>query len=532
MCAAQLVLYAATSGPFAYGPMNDEFYYLECASRLDWGYVDHPPLSIALLARARAALGDSLWSLNLLPALAACAHLVLLALLARELGGGRRAQALAAVAAFSAPVYQAVAGFYSMNAFEPAIWTAAAWLVARISNGAPASNWLALGAVLGMGLLNKISVLWLGFGLALGLALTPARRLLATRGPWLAGAIALALFAPHLVWQQLHGWPTLDFIRNASQQKMLHKGPLAFAAEQLLVLGPLCAAVWLPGLAWYFTRQGRRQRALAFIWIGTIAVLVASGNPRSNYSAPAYCVLLAAGGVAIERFAQGRLRALPIALGVLLLVEGALTLPLAVPLLPPERVPGYAALLGVEAPRDQVDDTAALPLHLAQRFGWIELADAVAHAADTLAPAERADAVVLDPELRRGRCGRLLRVGARSPARGERTQQLLAVGPRRAQRQRRHRDRGFRCATRALVHERGAGRGSEMPLVRAAVGRRIGLRGPGPAPAARRVLGRAAPLPVAAIRIRSANEETSRGTRGATLAREPRPGAAGDACRR
>jgi hypothetical protein len=84
-------------------------------------------------------------------------------------------------------------------------------------------------------------------------------------------------------------------------------------------------------------------------------------------------------------------------LAVLLLVEGALALPLAVPLLPPERVPGYAAALGVEAPRDQVDDTAVLPLHFAQRFGWRELAEAVARAADTLSPDERAAAVVLAP---------------------------------------------------------------------------------------------------------------------------------------
>src|SRR5262249_59303636 len=115
--------------------------------------------------------------------------------------------------------------------------------------------------------------------------------------------------------------------------------------EQRLVLGPLSAGVWLAGLGWYFTAAGRSQRWLAFLWIGTIALLVASGTARANYSAPSYCVLLAAGGVAIERLARARLRALPVVLAVLLLVEGALTLPLAVPLLPPERVPGYAAAL-------------------------------------------------------------------------------------------------------------------------------------------------------------------------------------------
>ena len=132
---AQLAIYALTSGPLAYGTMSDEYYYLDCASRLAWGYVDHPPLAPALLALVRALFGTSLYALHLLPMLAACANWLLLALLARELGGGRVAQSLAAIAGFAAPVYQAVAGFYSMNAFEPAIWTASAWLLARIANG-------------------------------------------------------------------------------------------------------------------------------------------------------------------------------------------------------------------------------------------------------------------------------------------------------------------------------------------------------------------------------------------------------------
>jgi len=395
LCAAQLALYALTSGPLAYGPMNDELYYLACASRLDWGYVDHPPLSIALLAAARRALGDSLPALHLLPALAACANWLLLALLARELGGGRTAQALAAIAGFAAPVYQAVAGFYSMNAFEPALWTASAWILARIANGAGLSAWAALGVVLGLGLLNKISVLWLGLGLAVGLLLSPARRQLATPGPWLAAALALALFAPHLVWQVQHGWPTLEFMRNATQHKMVHKTPWAFAGEQLLVLGPAAALVWLAGLAWYFGPRGRPQRAIVWLWLAPIALLAASGSARSNYSAPAYCVLLAAGGIAIERFAQPRGRALPVALALLLLAEGAASAPLAVPLLPPEWLTRYASAIGVNAPRDETSDPGALPLHLASRFGWRELALEVARASDTLTEAERADAVVL-----------------------------------------------------------------------------------------------------------------------------------------
>ena len=91
---------------------------------------------VALLALERAVLGDSLLALRLAPAVAGCGTLILTALLARELGGGRGAQALAALAALLAPVYLALTGFYSMNAFEPLLWTAAALLLARIIAGA------------------------------------------------------------------------------------------------------------------------------------------------------------------------------------------------------------------------------------------------------------------------------------------------------------------------------------------------------------------------------------------------------------
>ena len=113
-----------------------------------------------------------------------------------------------------------------MNSFDIFFWALAALLVAGILDLDPGSAghratrlWLFLGAVLGLGLLNKISVLWLGLGLFAGLVLTPARRWLRTGGPWLAGAIAALLFLPHVLWQALNGWPTVEFMRNATQTK-------------------------------------------------------------------------------------------------------------------------------------------------------------------------------------------------------------------------------------------------------------------------------------------------------------------------
>jgi hypothetical protein len=397
LVAIRLGLYLLSSGPLAYGTMSDEFYYIDCAERLAWGYVDHPPFSIAVLAASRSLLGDSRLALRLVPALLGCALILLSALTARELGGGRAAQSLAALSTLVAPVFLAVTGFYSMNAFEPALWAVAVLLIARIVNGGnPSRLWPPLGIVLGLALLNKISTLWFGAGIGVGLVLTRERRWLATRWPWLCFAIALLLFSPHIFWQLQNGWPTLEFMHNAATQKMLSKSPLTIALDQLLAMNPALAPFWLAGLAWYFVAaEGERFQWLAWIWITVLLILLATGSARANYLAPAYAALLPAGGVAFERIARARAwRWLPAAAAVAFVVTGAGEAPLAIDLLPPREYKAYERAIGVSAPVDQIDELGPMPLHFALRFGWPELIGAVERAHATLSPSERERAVV------------------------------------------------------------------------------------------------------------------------------------------
>src|SRR5262249_54571816 len=148
-----------------YGIFRDELYYFACANHMAWGYVDHPPLSIALLWLTRALLGDALWAIRLPPALALAAVVALTGWLAREAGGGRGAQALAMLAALLAPVYLALGHFFSMNAFDALLWTAALCLLMRLVEAPRLPLWIGFGVLLGLGLLNKLSVLWLIAGM-------------------------------------------------------------------------------------------------------------------------------------------------------------------------------------------------------------------------------------------------------------------------------------------------------------------------------------------------------------------------------
>ena len=394
----QVALHGASIG--RYGIFRDELYYLACASHPSFGYVDQPALSILFLAAWRALFGDSAASLIVPPALCGAAVVVVVGLLARRFGGGPAAQGLSAAAAAVAPIWVGMTGYYSMNAFEILLRTLAATILARILGGeqghAPGRLWLLLGVVLGLGLLNKISVLWLGFGIFAGLVLTPARRWLATLGPWLASGLAFLGLLPYLVWNALHRWPTLEFMRHASAEKYAATTPLAFGKELLLHFQPLAAPVWIAGLVWLLAaKDGRRFRLLGVVFLATLAILLANRTSKAEYLAASFAPLLAAGGVALERVLHRGRNAAPAWIYGGLLVAGGLALaPLAIPLLPVPRYLAYARALGAAPSTPERKAIGLLPQHFADRFGWPEMAETIASAFRSLPEADRKKAAV------------------------------------------------------------------------------------------------------------------------------------------
>jgi 4-amino-4-deoxy-L-arabinose transferase-like glycosyltransferase len=381
------------------GYSADELYYLACADHLAWGYVDHPPLSVALLAASRALLGDSLLAIRLLPSLCEAAAPIVTAALARELGGGGRAQLLSALAVAVSPSGLAIGFGYSMNPIEHLLWPLAALCLARLQNGGDPRIWLVLGGLLGLGLLNKLSTLWFGLGLVVGLAASPARRWLVTPWPWVAAALAAMLFAPHVLWQVSNDWPTVEFVRNnatgrvGADAAIVMHSPLAFAASQLVFMGPVAAPLWLAGLAsFFFSARLRRHRNLAWIFVTVFGLLAVSGRGTIYYLTGAFPILFAAGGVALERLATGRRRRLVTGAALALGLQGVALLPVCLPLASPER---YLAIAGRVRSALGVDPQPSLPPLYEYMLGWPELTNAVAEVAGGLPESERLRAGVL-----------------------------------------------------------------------------------------------------------------------------------------
>lgn len=394
---ATLVFHLLVNAFGGYGIFRDEYYYIACSKRLAAGYVDQPPLAMFLLAAGRAAFGISQLGLRVLPAVAHALTVVLAGLIARRLGGRRTAVGLACLTVFLAPIMIGHTNIFQMNAFAVLFWALAAYLLVLIVDGSRPGHWILLGIVMGLGLLNKIDFLWFGVGLAAGLLLTDMRRHLKTPWPYVAAGLALLVFIPFILWNVTHDFAHIEFIRNATAGKYSGLTRLDFLAGQALLPNPVNMLLWVPGLLFLlFNREGRRYRILGAIYAAALAILLANAHSKAEYLGPAYTMLFAAGGVAVERWAErGRRRSAVASFAVASVLTSLIILPFAVPVLPVETFIKYSAALGVKPSTPEGHRLSELPQYYADMFGWEGMARDVSAVYLALPESERASTVVL-----------------------------------------------------------------------------------------------------------------------------------------
>ncbi len=385
----KLAIHLITNIWGGYGIFRDELYYVACSNHLDIGYVDQPPLSLYVLALIRFLLGDSIFALRLVPAIAGACTVFLTGLIARELGGKTWAQTLACTASIASLINLAYDSVYNMNAIDLVFWAWAAFIAVRLMKTGDKKYWLQLGITLGLGALNKINMLWFGGGIFLGLLLTSYRMWFRTRWPWIAGLIVFLLFLPYIVWNFRHDFAHLEFIRNATLGKYAGLSPITFAIGQFFLQNLVTLPLWLSGL--YFLlifKEGRQFAPLGIVYLVSFAILVLNGHSKSEYLAPAYAMLFAGGGVGVERWFEVRFRMIR-PLYLFILWAGLLLAPLTLPILPVETYINYSEALGVKPSTAEAKELDKLPQYYADMFGWEDKAAAVAKVYHRLSPEEQ-----------------------------------------------------------------------------------------------------------------------------------------------
>jgi hypothetical protein len=371
-----------------YGLFRDELYYIVCGRRLAWGYLDNQPM-VAVLARLADTLfgHNQLWTFRLLPSLAGAAKVLLTGLLARSLGGGRAAQALGMIAVIGAPEYLGVDTLLSMNCLEPVFWMTAMLAMLEIakSAGAPVRRawWLAFGLAGGLALETKLSGAFFLTCLLAGLLVTRRRRLLADR--WAGAGVGLLVLIelPNLLWQWRRGFPTIQWLVTVSHTgKDVILGPAAFLWQQMLVLNPFSAVIWIAGALWL--TLGRRARAFRFAGLAALLfiALMMVLHAKIYYVVPIYPVLFAAGSVfwyrALPR--KSLLIALP------LIYMGAFAaaiwywMPVVLPIVPPSQFASWEQRLHYRPEETENFRRVALPQLLADMTSWPSFVQQVATA--------------------------------------------------------------------------------------------------------------------------------------------------------
>jgi hypothetical protein len=361
-----------------YGFDRDELYFLDCARHLQASYVDQPMLAPLLAWLSLHLFGVSLPGLRVWPALAAWATVVVGGLTAREFGGTRRAQLLAAVGTATMPVLLGADHLANTTGYELLAWAGLALIVVRIGRTGDCRWWLAGGLVAGLGVADDHSMIFFAIAVVIGALLSGGRAMIWNRWFAAAAVIMLAFEIPDLWWQAQHGWATIAMTEELNRENggLAHAGTWVF--QQLLI-----TAVPLPGVSviglWCLSRSGRPLwQALAWAY-GLLFVLFAlTAGAKGYYLAAAYVYLLAAGAVAIDGWLHarpGRLRNLMLAMAVLT----AAVLPLDLPVLSP------AVLARTFYKKNPT------PL---ETIGWPQLVRAVDAVWRSLPPSERASAVL------------------------------------------------------------------------------------------------------------------------------------------
>lgn len=279
---------------------RDEYLYYQQGLHLDFGYLENPPL-VGLLGYISSLFGGSYFWIKFWPALFGAFTLLVTAAIVKELGGKLFAQFVAALGIiFSA--YMRIHFLFQPNFLEIFFWTLSAYYLIRYINTQQNKFLYLLTFALAMAWWSKYSALFFAAAIVLSILLTQHRKVFTKKHFWLAVLFGLLLITPNILWQYFHNFPLIHHMKELKETQLQYINKADFLKDQVLMLVPLFF-VWTGGLIWCLANKP--YRIIAYMYLSVI-ILLMMGSGKSYYSLGAYPMLLAAGGVWLERISIKR----------------------------------------------------------------------------------------------------------------------------------------------------------------------------------------------------------------------------------
>ncbi len=367
-----------------YGFHRDELLHLSVSEHLAWGFMEFPPL-IAFIGKVSYWFFDySLLGVRLFPTLAGVGILVLCCLIAKELGGKSKAIFLAGICILAFLPFYRNHTLFQPVAFDQLFWTLGFYFFIRFINTEHIKFLMLLGLTLGLGLLNKYTILVWAFAMFVGLFFYKKGNAFKNKWFYVSAFISLLIFLPNIIWQIQNDFPLLRHLQTLNENQLEKISTSAFILEQLEITPPfimfLCGLIGL-----LFSKRLKNYRSIgiaSLVIFLTMWVLKA----KTYYVFALYPVVFAAGAVVISNLLVKK----PF---IIYLVAASVLLPMVyfipqlTPILPIEK---YVEFYQIEEDNGRIELTG----DYADMFGWEEQVKLVDSVYQTLSIEEKNNCVL------------------------------------------------------------------------------------------------------------------------------------------
>lgn len=365
-----------------YGYHRDELYYMAIGDGFSFQNLEILPLSPLYIKFITSIFGNSIKSVHFASAFLGAMSLLFSCLIAKELGGKKYAIFLTGITVlFSGFIF--FGSLFTYDSLDFLLWVSAIYFMVKIFKNDNPRLWLQVGIIMGIGLLNKLTILFLGLSIFVCLWMVPQRVYFKNKWIWIAAGVALVFSLPFVIWQFTHDWYFLDFAANYAGGISYSASFPEFLLNQLLPNNPFNFPVWIVGLGLLlFTFKWKQYRFFGYIYLFLFFFFYII-EAKFYFLIPLYTILLAVGSIKIEEylrhFDKGKEIFLKVAFPVVFVLLTMPLLPMAVPILPVGRLIEFVAAVDVDAGiKYENNELNLLPQHFADRFGWEEMVQEIA----------------------------------------------------------------------------------------------------------------------------------------------------------